>query len=106
MLSLLLSTVVVVLAVLVLATLAVGVTAVPFVKVVDMAERRGFSPARWGGAQLVLLALAGLVAYVGLKHAVVLVLPALLLCWLAPLVVSLLSRTDTWAGGRQGAHEL
>ncbi|MFN2538223.1 MAG: hypothetical protein ABR549_08730 [Mycobacteriales bacterium] len=105
MLSMLLSLVVVVLAVLVAAALGVGFTAAPFVRTVDMAERRGFSPARWGGAQLVLTGLAVPVGYVAVKHTLALAGPALLLCWLAPGVLSLLSDQETSIGGRQGAHE-
>jgi hypothetical protein len=98
----------VVLTVLALAVLAVGgvlCTAVPFVVAVDMAERRCFSPARWGAAQLVLLVLGGLVGYVALKHLALLLLPAVLLCWMTPLALWVLSADDTRIGGRQGAHE-
>ena len=99
------SVVLAVLAVLVLAVVGVLCTAVPFVVAVDMAERRRFSPARWGGVQLVLLVLGALVGYVGLKHNALLLLPAVLLCWMAPLVLWVLSADETRIGGRQGAHE-
>ena len=101
----LLSVVLTVLAVLVLAVVAVGCTAVPFVVAVDMAERRRFSAARWGGTQLVVLVLAALVGYVGLKHTALLLVPAVLLCWLTPLVLWMLSSGETRIGGTQGAHE-
>jgi len=91
------------------AVLAVGaaLTAVPFVVAVDMAERRRFSATRWGGVQLALLVLAALVFLVGWRHGHLLLLgvPAALLCWLTPLVVSLLSTDDGPLGGYQGAHE-
>jgi hypothetical protein len=101
----LISVVLAVLAVLVVAAVGVGCTAVPLVVTVDMAERRRFSPARWGGAELVLLAVAALMAYVGVRHAILMLVPAALLCWLTPLVLWLLSADDTGLGGQQGAHE-
>jgi hypothetical protein len=84
---------------------AVACTAVPFVKAVDLAEQRGFSTVRWGAVELVLLALAAVVGYVGWRHSLVLLLPAVLLCWAAPLVITLLSRDDRGIGGYQGRHE-
>jgi hypothetical protein len=99
------SAVVVVVLVLVVAVLLVVCTVVPFVRAVDMAERRGFSTGRWGGAQLVLLAAGALLAYAGLRHTVLLLLPAALLCWAAPLLLSLLGPRDGAVGGYHGAHE-
>jgi hypothetical protein len=68
---------------------AVGLalTVVPFVLSVDLAERRGLSPSRWGGLSLLALVL---MAYLGLKakgHPVLL-LPVLALSWAVPLVLS------------------
>jgi hypothetical protein len=101
----LLSAVLSVAAVLVVAAVAVACSAVPFVVAVDMAERRGFSTARWGACQLALLVLAALVGYVALRHTVLLVVPAVLICWLTPLLLWVLGPQETRIGGRQGAHE-
>ena len=100
----LLSALVVGLVVLVAATLAAVLTAVPFVVAVDLAERRGFSTTRWGGVQLVLLGLAAAVGWVGLRHAGVLVLVVPVLCWATPLLLVLLGGDDSRVGGYRGAH--
>lgn len=88
-----------------LMVVALGV--LPFVLTVDAAERRGFSPTRWGG-----LALAGTTVMLALgywdvagDHSRVLLLPAILL-GVAPLIaLSLLGREQSAIGGTQGAHE-
>jgi hypothetical protein len=103
----LLSVVVLLLMAAVVLLVVAGLTAVPFVVAVDMAERRRFSATRWGGLQLALLAVAALVFLVGWRHGHLLLLgvPSVLLCWLTPLVLSLLSTDDGALGGYQGAHE-
>ncbi|MDX6218393.1 MAG: hypothetical protein QOD70_191 [Frankiales bacterium] len=103
--SLLLSVLVVALLALVVGALAAVFTAWPFVLAVDMAERRGFSPTRWGGVQLVLLGLGALLAVLALRHTGFLLLPAAVLCWVTPLVLSLLKEDEVGVGGQQGAHE-
>jgi hypothetical protein len=97
------------LVVLVLTALAcavgVGLLVAPFVIGVDMAERRGFSTARWGAADLVAVFVAlGLAYSLRDSSRVLLVLP-LALCWAVPGVLALLAAGQP-AGGRQGAHEL
>lgn len=80
---------------------------VPFVLTVDLAERGGFSTARWGSAcvaaVLVTAALALRIELGG--HTRVLHLVPLALVLLPPLVVSLLDHNQTRVGGSQGAHE-
>ena len=79
----------------------------PFVRGVDMAERRGFSTQRWGGVCLVGTALMLLCSYLVLKHdwTKVLLLPAAALGWSGPAVLSLLDSRQRLLGGVQGAHE-
>ena len=94
---------------LLVALLCAGVTVLavaPFLRGVDMAERRGFSTLRWG-----VVAAAGPVAGLLLAfwvhkghHDGVLYAPALLLTWSVPAVLSLLVPGQA-VGGRQGAHE-
>lgn len=95
---------VLVLAVTVLALL-VGLTVVPFVRAVDLAEQRGFSPARWGVAAAVGSGLALLLVAAAVKGPRLLLLPAVLLAWVVPLSLQLLSRRLVRVGGRSGAHE-
>jgi hypothetical protein len=87
------------------AVVALGVA--PFVLTVDAAERRGFSPTRWGAftltGTLLMLALGYWVVHG--HHTRVLLLPALIFGWAALGVLSLLSRDQTRVGGTQGAHE-
>ena len=103
----LLSVLVVVLLAAVAVAVAVAFSVVPFVMATDLAERRGFSAGRWGGTQLVLLAISALATLVGARHGhlVLLVVPAALLCWITPAVLSLLSPDEQALGGYQGAHE-
>lgn len=78
----------------------------PYLRGVDMAERRGFSALRWGAVSAAGPALGALLAFwvhQG-KHDPLLYLPALLLTWSVPAVVALLAPGQA-VGGRQGAHE-
>lgn len=76
---------------------------VPFVVTVDMAERRGLSTNRLGALALLLALGSAACAYVALHHHLA-VVPAILLAWTGPAVVSL-NAVGGGAGGRQGAHE-
>lgn len=85
-----------------------GLTVVPFVIAVGMAERRGFSAARWGGVALVaaplgLLSAYALVERTGLPWPVA-VLPVAL-TWAAPAALWLLEGDEHQLGGRAGRHE-
>ena len=90
-----------------LALLAV-VTLVPFVVALQMAERRGFSTTRWGAvsiaASLVGVALTLLVVRSETTPDAFALLP-LLLTWVAPGALWLLSGEEELIGGRAGAHE-
>jgi hypothetical protein len=108
-LDLLVSVVLVVLVAAVGLALAVALTVAPFVVAVDMAERRRFSTARWGGLALagsglaaVLLLLALLGRTVGSLFWVLL---AVVLGWGTAGALSLLSPAEAEIGGAQGAHE-
>jgi hypothetical protein len=102
LLSLLALAVLVALACVVLVLL--GVT--PYLRGVDMAERRGFSTLRWGAVSAAGPVVAFLLAYWVHKghHDGVLYVPALLLTWSVPAVLSLLAPGQL-VGGSQGAHE-
>ncbi len=95
-------------AVLTVVACAVGalVLVVPFLVGVDMAERRGYSTERWGALCLLGtglgVAVAALVASKDLST--LLFLPALVLAWGAPAVLSLLAPGQR-VGGPQGVHE-
>lgn len=85
-----------------------GLTVVPFVVAVGMAERRGFSATRWGAVALTAAPLGLLLAYVlvtrtGLPWPVGL-LPVVL-TWAAPGVLWLFEGTEQLVGGRAGRHE-
>lgn len=82
------------------------VTALPFVVGVDLAERRGFSTDRWGAACVVGSVVALLAAYELHHHHVtkVLVVAVLLVAWVVPVVLSLLSPQQRGLGGPSGAH--
>ena len=86
-----------------LAACVVLLVVLPFVVSVDMAERRGFSPARWGALCLAVLAVA---AVVGRRSwgSVLFVVPVAL-TWAVPGALALLDPTLTRFAGRQGAHE-
>ena len=84
----------------------IGLLVVPFVRSVDVAERHGFSAARWGAVSL---AAGGLAALVGAwvlqhDHPVLLVVPAAL-AWAGPAALALLDASQTRVGGVQGGHE-
>jgi hypothetical protein len=78
----------------------------PYLRGLDMAERRGFSTLRWGAVSATGPVLAVLLAFWVHKggHDPVLYVPALLLTWSVPAVVALLAPGQS-VGGRQGAHE-
>ena len=102
------------LAVLVLAVTVLGglalVTVAPFVRAVDAAERRGFSPARWGWVAAVGCAVGLAVGTFaargtqGLVRVVLLVVGALV-AWAVPLALALIGPHQVRLGGRAGAHE-
>lgn len=91
----------------VVAVVVTGLTVVPFVVSMSMAERRGFVATRWGT-----VALAGVGAGVVLAYALsktglprpVALLP-LVLCWLGPAALWLLDGSEDLIGGRPGRHE-
>ena len=87
------------------AALAALFTAAPFVVAVDMAERRRFSAGRWGAVQLTLTGLAGVLAYLTLRHSALLLVPVPFLCWLVPVGLALMGNGTGRLGGYQGAHE-
>ena len=78
----------------------------PYLRGVDMAERRGFSTLRWGAVSAAGPALGLLLAFWVHRghHDGVLYVPALLLTWAVPAVLSLLAPGQL-VGGAQGAHE-
>lgn len=76
---------------------------VPFVRTVDMAERRSFSPNRFGAIALVFALMSAGLAYAGL-HTHALLVPAALLAWAGPALVAVLPAGHRRLG-RQGAHE-
>jgi hypothetical protein len=87
-----------------LVVLLLGV--LPFVIGTDAAERRGFSPDRWGAVCLLGVVLGALVAFWTLKgdHLILLLLPAAALCWAGPALVSLLDASQQRVGGTRGSH--
>ncbi len=96
----------VIVAVLVLAL--AGLTVVPFVVSVTMAERRDFHPGRWGAIALAATGAGLVAAYLLWEHTGVprpiAVLPVAL-TWAAPGVLWLLDGTEQVVGGRPGRHE-
>lgn len=107
MVDLLLATVSIALIVAVVGAAALAVTVVPFVRTVDMAERRRLSTVRAGAFALAFIGLGllgALVVYRG-DRPTVLVLVPLVLTWAGPLAVSLLEEGQVRLGGRPGAHE-
>ena len=106
MADLLLSLLSLVLIVVLCAVLLVLLGLVPYLRGVDMAERRGFSTLRWGAVSAAGPALAlvlALLVHQG-HHDGVLYVPALLFTWAVPAVLSLLAPGQL-VGGTQGAHE-
>ncbi|MCW2607607.1 MAG: hypothetical protein JWO60_2300 [Frankiales bacterium] len=103
MLDLLTATAVVVALVAVVLALVVGLTVLPFVRAVDLADGSGGSPARAGALTLGTAGLGLLLALLVLRSELprpVLLVP-LLLCWSVPVVLALARR----APGGRGAHE-
>ncbi|MGB8650117.1 MAG: hypothetical protein WCD35_05585 [Mycobacteriales bacterium] len=90
---------------LLLGALALLLGVLPFVVGVDMAERRGFSTARWGGLCVGSVLLAALVGYAALKGPRPAVLLVPLLAWSVPAVLRLLDPARVPLAGSQGAHE-
>ena len=78
----------------------------PFVLGVDAAERRGFSTERWGVVCLLGVLLGAAFALWVLRgdHLVLLLLPAAVLCWVGPAVISLLDPSQRRVGGSRGQH--
>lgn len=78
----------------------------PFVIGIDAAERRGFSTERWGAVCLLGVVLGVLVGLWVLRgdHLALLLLPAALLCWAGPAVLSLLDSSQQRVGGTRGQH--
>lgn len=107
MLGVLAAAVVVPLLVVLGVVLLCAVTVAPFVLACDMAERRGFSPARWGAVSLVASAIGLSIAWIGWRSDEV---PGLLavvplgLTWTSPGLLWLLEGTERTIGGRLGAH--
>jgi hypothetical protein len=88
--------------------LVVGLVVVPFVVAVDMAERRGFAPTRWGAVTLVGSGLGLLLAgsILQQRYSLLLLTVAAALACTGPGVVALLDASQKRLGGTQGAHEL
>ena len=78
---------------------------VPFVLAVDLAERRGFSPARWGACSLAAAGAAVLLARTLHGAPRVLLVVPLALTWAAPAALSLLEASHARLGGLAGRHE-
>lgn len=85
------------------AAVLVGTTVVPFVVGVDMAERRLFSPQRWGAVCLACVG-AGLGCAWILRHQGWVAVLGLLLGWAAPAALAVLGPGSA-LGGEPGAHE-
>jgi hypothetical protein len=106
-LGFLLSVLLFTLVVAVLCAAVAGLTVVPFVVALGMAERRGFSATRWGVVSLGGAALALAVGVALHRSDAPVALTALLvpITWVAPGVLWLLDGTEQGLGGRRGAHE-
>jgi hypothetical protein len=91
--------------VVVVGLVAVALVVLPFVLTVDMAERRGFSTARWGAVALVDAGLALATASLVLKHSALLLVLSAVLAWAAPAALSLMDRSQALLGGYQGRHQ-
>lgn len=88
-----------------LCLVGVVVTVLPFVTTVDLAERRGFSPERWGAVTLVAIGLAVGIGYAARTHGLLLLVPAALVPWSVAALLALLAPLQTRIGGRLGLHE-
>lgn len=96
----LLVTLVVMLAVVALALLAVaGLVVLPVAVTATLAERRGLDPARWSALAVAGVVVAVLVAYALSRVATPLAV-AVLLAWVAPLVVRTRGAAGTGVPGR------
>ena len=107
MLGFLLSAVLFTLLVALLCLAVAGLTVVPFVVALGMAERRGFSATRWGALSLAGAAAALVGGYVLHRVGAPVALAALpvLLTWVAPAGLWLLDGSEQGLGGRRGLHE-
>ena len=88
--------------------LLAGVTLVPFVLALQMADSRRFSTARWGALALVGSLLGLALAFVFYRSDSVpnaAALLPLLLTWAGPGGLWLLTGEEAAVGGRAGAHE-
>ena len=88
--------------------LLAAVTLVPFVLALQMAQRRAFSPTRWGAVALVgsLLGLAFMLfLYRSERVSGIAVLLPITFTWAGPAALWLLSGEEAVVGGRSGAHE-
>ncbi len=108
MLDLLLAAIVLPLLVAVALAALAGLTLVPFVVALELAERRRFSTTRWGAVSLAASVLGLGFALLVLRSDSVppaVALPGVLLTWLAPVLLRVLGPAGTALGGRAGAHE-
>ncbi len=76
----------------------------PFLRGVDLAERRGFSTVRWGAVSLAGPVLGLLFAVAAQSSTWLLYGPAVVVTWLGPALLGVVAPGPTLAGG-QGAHE-
>lgn len=107
MLDLLAATAVLLLIVAVLALAGLGLTVVPYVVALDLAQGRRFSTARSGALALggVLVGLGGAFLLYRSDLPTVLVALPLAMTWAVPGVLWLLDERQALLGGRAGAHE-
>lgn len=107
MLDLLLAAVVLPLIVALALAVLAALTLAPFVVALEMADARRFSPTRWGAVALGASVCALLVTLLGVRSGLpsVLALAPLLLTWLGPGLLWLLTGEQAALGGRAGAHE-
>ncbi len=81
-----------------------GLLVVPFVRSVDLAERKGFSAARGGAVSLLAGSLAVVLGAWVLPPGPLLVVAAAV-AWAGPAVLTLLDPARTRLGGAPGTHE-
>jgi hypothetical protein len=88
-----------------LAVLLLGV--LPFVRTVDVAERRGFSTFRWGADAIVGIVIMLAFAYcvIARDWSKLLLIPAVGMAWVSLAVVALINPDDHHVGGIAGAHQ-